>query len=857
MAAVGRRLQHTVQEAEQVLMPTTASSATSPPCIPLDCNGKSGLPCSLAQAMEALQRYRSGCMAAMLELDALHQRCPSVSSASTPTDETVDPTILCSPIRSTRQTMTSEGDGAGTSLSSLTDAAQLYHRYELMKARLADTLAAQSAYMQEIELRQQLREREGVMGEYLWSARLLVEQEAAERTHLISLWAYFITSALERRTVPEARASAAAISSAAASHLPEQNVVPLHDLHDEKMRTHALLHEQQRELQQAQERAMAQLLARHDAEKAALEAHLRAALEETAQSQHRLSEVRQELLAAQSVICETKRRAGATYDGLHQQLKDTTKKMWQLQLANDHLDAKARVLERELEELRLSRSLMRGNQGDETAAASAEDGSGLVSCSPVSAVYPSNSCVGDHGDHRRSNIRDARYGQPFQSSDDASTHSVAGGGRRGGNAQSVSDGVWVAYEERSSLWESATPLKQLPLTSSLSSVRPLTAARWTREPQRRDSIPRSPIINLARPHGSSPVAVSATSTATGTGMNAIHMSEDSAVHVFAANTHRRKPTLVAGAVGDGDNGTISGNGQQPFERTMSPARHLSLDCSPVKKPSASAALSHGEPLHLMGEAAAHPAHTVAAELDHQLQSATHNDASRERRHLAEISLTASAQAEVTEPPRNATPPVHGVLEAIPAHSQISSPTECRDQYPPSLAVAHGARHMANGSGTKTETDATVNGGGDDEGLQASLLSLCSSSVSGSRARLEAARRDILRHTERLEQEVQAVTSRYDAARRQRRREKDTLRVNASVHSASNSPSTSEPRDDGGQHAGGSNAETEALHRALEELHIAQQEDDDELERYYADVNQKRLMLERCLFLVDEKLSSLS
>ncbi|KAG5504011.1 hypothetical protein GH5_04871 [Leishmania sp. Ghana 2012 LV757] len=837
-AAPGRRLKHTAQEAEQILMPITASTAATSPSMPLDDNGGGGRTCTLAQAMEAVQRHRSGCMAAMPERGALQQRLLSVSSASTPTRETDSPAFLCSPIPSVHRRTASEGDDGGTPTSSLGDAAQLHHRYRLMKARLADTVAAQSAYMYELLLQQQLREREGVMGEYMWSTRLLVEQEAAERAHLISLWAYFIASASERRTAPKAGAGTGPIYSAAARtlHTPAATSLSQLSTHDSATasrvaaQSEVLLQDLHGANVRAQESAVAQLTARHDAETTALESRLRAALEEAARSQRCLTEVKRELAAAQSATCETQRCAGVTYDGLHQQLKDTTKKMWQLQLANDHLDAKARVLERELEELRLSCSLMRGCRGGgETASAAAEEANGSVSLSPIGAAFSSNGCAGNHS-----------------------------GGPKGGNPQLVNPGVWVAYEQRSSLWGSTTPRKQLSLASSPSSVRALTAARWTREPQRRDSTPRSPIINLTHTQGSSLVAASATSTTTGTGVNASHMSEDSAVHVFTANTHQRKPPPVAGAVRAGDNGSASSNQQQPFERTMSPACQLSLGRSPVTRPSVSATLSHGRPRQGVEGAEPHPEDVKVAVTDKKLDSVTHDDSSREQQNAATTSPNASAQAEVSMSLRSATPPLPVTLAAVSTRSPAPSTTTCSRRYSPRLTAVHDVRSMASDQGTESETDDVVAQGGDKGGLQSSLVSLCSSPTAcGSRARLETLRRDILRHVERLEQEVQVVTSRYDAARRQRRRERDTLRVNASVHSASNSPATSEPRDDGGRYASSVNADTEALDRALEVLHIEQQEDDDELERYYADVNQKRTTLKRCLLLVDDKLSVLS
>ncbi|CBZ34508.1 hypothetical protein, unknown function [Leishmania donovani] len=886
VAAVCHRLQHTVQEAEQILVPATASAASAPSSTPLDQNSSGGLPCTLAQAMDALQRYRSGCMAAMLELDALQQQHGlSASSTPPPTGEAEDPTILCSPIQSVHGRTAHEEDDADTSPPSLTDAAQLYRRYHLIKAHLNDTVAAQSAYMQEITLQQQLREREGVMCEYMWTARLLVEQEAAERAHLVSLWAYLIASAPERPTASNARAgtgfkpTAAArmlhtlataappppepaklASYVAAAPLPQppthgdtaaarlaaQNESLLHDLHHSNERTYALLHEQQKGLQEAQERALAQLVARHDAEKSVLEARVRAAQEAAAQSQHRLTEVKQALAAAQSATCEMQRCAGLTYDGMHQQLKDTTKKMWQLQLANDHLDAKARVLERELEELRLSPSSVRNGQGGNgTASSAAEQASGLASLSAAGAAYSSNGCARNDGGSRTGSVTNVRHGQPPASSRRASAQRAAGGGRRGGKAQSVSPGVWCAYEERSGLLTSATPVKQLSLGSSLSSGHALAATRWTQELQHGNAHPRSPFIRMAHSHGSSLLVVSANSTTTDTDENASNMNEHDAAYAPTSNTNQWRPPSVTGKVGDDDKDSISSSRHRLFERTLSPARQLSLDRTPAQQSSVAAA--------------AYPLCVEASEIDSERDSVAHSDPSRAQPNAARHCSSASAQTNAAESLRSATPRLGGVPATSSGRLQAPSDTAYDGGHPPPLTVPHDMDNLTNGERATAKSAAAVAEGEEVE-LQPSLASVCSSPIaSGSLARLEAVRRDILRHAERLEREVQVVTSRHDAARRQRRRERDTLRVNASIHSGSNSPATSEPRNDEGRDTGvghADDADSEALNRALEELHIEQQEDDDELERFYAHVNQKRMELERCLRSVEDRLASL-
>ncbi|CBZ27444.1 hypothetical protein, unknown function [Leishmania mexicana MHOM/GT/2001/U1103] len=829
VAAVCRRLQHAVQEAEQILVPATASAASASSTIPLDQNGSDGLSCTLAQVMDALQRYRSGCMAAMLELEALQQQQQqqqgfSASSASLPAGEAEDPTILCSPIQSVHRRTANDGDNVDTSPPSLVDAAQLYRRYHLIKAHLDDTLAAQSAYMQEVTLQQQLHEREGVMCEYMWTARLLVEQEAAERAHLVSLWTYLIASAQDRRTASNAHAAAAppqqppTHSETAAARLTAQNESLLRDLHRSEERTYALLCEQQKGLQEAQERALAQLVARHDAEKRALEARVHAAQEAAAQLQHRLTEVKQELAAAQSATCETQRCAGLTYDGMHQQLKDTTRKMWQLQLANDHLDAKARVLERELEELRLSHSLVgNGQGGNGTASSAAEQARGSASLS-------------------------------------------AGGGRRGSKAQSVSPGVWFAYEERSGLLTRATPVKQLSLGSSLSSEHPPVATRWTRELQHGDSHPPPPFIRMTHPHGSSVLVVSANSTTTDTNGNALHMIEHSTAYAPTSSTHQWRPPSVPGKVRDDDKGSISSSRHRLFERTPSPVLQLSLDRTPAQQSSAAAALSYGGPRQDLEDAAAYPPCVEASEMDKERDSVAHNDPSRAQQDAAKHFSSASAQRNEAESLRSATPRLDGVPATSSGHLQAQPNTAYDDGHPPPLTVPHDVGDLTSEERTTAKSAAAAAAEGEEVGLQPSLASVCSSPIaSGSRARLEAVRRDILRHAERLEQEVQVVTSRHDSARRQRRRERETLRVNASIHSGSNSPATSEPRDDEGRRTSvghADDADSEALNRALEELHIEQQEDNDELERFYAHVNQKRMELERCLGSVEDRLAAL-
>ncbi|XQJ27343.1 hypothetical protein NXY56_003337 [Leishmania guyanensis] len=859
VAAVCHRLQHTVHEAEQILMPVTASAATASSSVPLNCNSSDRFTCTLVQAMDALQRYRTGCMAAMLELDYLQEHHFSVSSGAPLVGETEEPTTLCSPIRSARRSAANEVDKAGTLTSSPIDAAQLHHRYRVMRARLAETLAGQSAYMQEITLQQQLREREGVMGEYMWSTRLLVEQESAERAHLASLWAYFIASAPERWTASKARAGTGLKSSAAvrvpqipatavppppeeakdasyavaaplpqpstyggdeAARLVEQNKALLRDLYHSKERTCVLLHEQQKGLQEAQECALAQLIARHDAEKAALETRVYAAQAAAAQSQHRLTEVKEELAAVQSSRRETQRCTGLTYDGMHQQLKDTTKKMWQLQLVNDHLDAKVRVLERELEEMRLSRSPVRRRQGgNETLFSAVEQASRSASRSTTGAVHPSNGCSSSHGTGRSSGVNNAHYERPFALSRRASTDSAAGHGCRDVNSHLVGPGVWTAYEERSSLLTRATPVMQ----HENSSLRP-------------------PITHVTYPHGSSLAAVSATSITTGTDMNVSHMSEGGTAHAPRLCTHQRNFPSATRAAGDGDNDSTSSGRHRRFERTVSPPRQLSLDRTPIPQPSV-----------------AYPPYAEEAETDNEFDSIAYDDPSRGEQNAVKRYPTASAQTNVAESLRSAIPRPPGGPATISTHSQPSSDAKCDGWYPPPLAVPHGLDSLKSGEGTANKTHVVVAEGEEGE-LQPSLASLCSSpTVSNSRARLEALRRDILRHAEQLEQEVQAVTSRYEAARRQRRRERETLRVNVSVHSASNSPSTSEPRDDEGRQTVVVNvvdADSEALNRALEVLHIEQQEDDDELEHYYADVNQKRLKLERCLCSIEDKLAAL-
>lgn len=900
VAAVCRRLQHTVQETEQILVPAIASAASASSSTPLDENGSEGLPCTLAQLMEALQRYRSGCMAAMLELDALQQQ-PGfpASSAPSPTGEAEDPTILCSPIQSVHRRTAHEGDDADTSPPSLMDAAQLDRRYHLIKAHLDDTLAAQSAYMQEITLQQQLREREGVMGEYMWTARLLVEQEAAERAHLVSLWAYLTASAPKRRTASNARAGAGLkptaaartlhtlatavppppeparlVSYAAAAPLPQppthgdtaaarlaaQNESLLHDLHHANERTYALLHEQQKYLQDAQERALAQLVARHDAEKSALEERVHAAQEAAAQSQHCLTEVKQALAAAQSATCEMQRCAGLTYDGMHQQLKDTTKKMWQLQLTNDHLDAKTRVLERELEELRLSPSWVRNGQGGNgTTSSAAEQASGLASLSTTGAAYSSNGCARNDAGSRTRSVSTVCHGQLSASSRHASAERAASGGRRGGKVQHVSPGVWCAYEERSGLLTSATPVKQLSLGSSLSSGHALAVTRWTQELQHRNAHPRSPFIRMTHPHASSLLVVSANSTTTNTNENASHMIEHDAAYAPTSSTHQWRPPSATGKVGDDDKDSISSSRNRLFARTLSPARQLSLDRTPVQQSSVATALSYGGPRQDLEDAAAHPSCVEASEIDNERDSVAHDDPSQVQPNAARHCSSASAQTNAAESLRSATPRLNGVPATSSGYVQAPSDTAYNCGHPPPLTAPHDMDNSTSGERATAKFAATV-AEGEEVALQPSLASVCSSPIaSGSRARLEAVHRDILRHAERLEREVQVVTSHYDAARRQRRRERDTLRVNASIHSGSNSPATSEPRNDEGWHTGvvhADDADSEALNRALEELHIEQQEDDDELERFYAHVNEKRMELERCLRSVEDRLAAL-
>ncbi|GET88955.1 hypothetical protein, unknown function [Leishmania tarentolae] len=777
VASVCHRLQHTVQEAEQILVPSTTSAATALSSSPLDQNRGRGSSCTLAHAMNALQRYRSGCMTAMLELDALQQlpHSPSGSSAFPLTGDTEHSTFLCSPAPSMHQSRANEGHDAGTSPPGLMDAAQLYHQYQLIKARLDDTLASQSAYMQTVTLQKQFSERERVIEEFMWAARLLVEQEAAERAHLVSLWKYLMAPALKRRTSfnacagtgLERTASArvlhtlptavlppetAQLSSytAAAARLAAQNEALQRDLHHAKERTHVLLQEQQKDLQEAHKRSLAQLVVRYDAEKSALEAHVHAAKEEAAKLQHRLTEVKQEVAAAQSAACETQRCAGLTYDGMHRQLKDTTKRMWQLQLANDHLDAKARVLERELEELRWNHSLGQSRQGGNgTASPTVEHARASASRSDAGAEYVSNGCARSDG-----------------------------GGRRGGNAQSVSPGVWCAYEERSNLLASATPVKKLPLCSSLSSGHALSATRRTQDLQHGNSPPSSPFIHMNHPHGSSPAVVPIDSITTGTNDNA---------YAPTLNTDQRNPPSVTSKMEGDGKGSIGSSRHQLFERTLSPVHQLSLDRTPAQQSSVAEALSYGWPHQDLEGAEASPSCTNESTIGNQYDSVAHMGPSRAQPAAAGHFSSATAQASVAESLGSAIPRLDGTSATISADLQAPLDTECDGKYPNDVSNLTGDERTA------TTTTSVMEG--EERELQSSLASMCSSPMrSGSRARLEAVRRDILRYSQRLEQEVQVVTSRHDAARRQRRRERETLRVNASIHSASNSPATSEPRD---------------------------------------------------------------
>ncbi|KAK7194147.1 hypothetical protein NESM_000328300 [Novymonas esmeraldas] len=723
VAAVCRRLEATVEETEQILMrvvgPTAdmvggpAPQSSSHRDHAVSNVGGDGLACSSAQAMDALVRYRSGCMAAMLELDALQRHhhnninnsnnnTPAATSPQPP--PTNDPQRCSIPLQPTAQSRDAEVVAA------------LQERCTYLEARVTDTLATQAAYVRAVALQQQHREQEGVMGEYMWTARLLVEQEAEERAQLQALWAYLAASA----PPPRWSAATAAVAplppplppssphgSTAAARLTTQNEALLRELHHTKERTRVLLQEQQRDLQAAQERALANLISRHAAEMAALEARAAQAAHRAADdAQRRRSGVEQESTAAASTNASSS-SADSLVDSLQQQLKEATKKMWRLQLANDHLDAKTRVLERELEELRECRSPVRRRE----RSGSVTEQPGV---SPHRAALALPRPALQLGGRDASN--DVRYGQPLAASRRSSANS----------AQAVLPCVWAAYEERRGL--------------------PSHSARWASEtpPQQQQQSreggapPRAPVIN-------------------------------------AAADRSRGGHHVPGA----------------FERSMSPVRQLSLDRTPAAVEDA----------------------TTTAEAPH--------------------SPSASAQTDASDSLRSGA-------------------------YPPPPSALHGMGVSA------ADTDLEEEEEEHDESLAAS--SCTSPTASGSRARLEAVRRDILRHAERLELDVQAVTCRYDSARRQRRREKDTLRVNASVHSASNSPAASEPRDDARRHVGADGAvdgvdgadddDDASLNCALEKLHVEQQEDDDELERYYADVNQKRAELERCLHVVEEKLASL-
>ncbi|KPA79161.1 hypothetical protein ABB37_05665 [Leptomonas pyrrhocoris] len=828
------------------------------------------------QTLEAVQRYRSGCMSALTELHAIQRH---VSAPSTRTHSAEVP--------------------------------QLQRNYRLLEARLSEALGVQAAYMKEVATQQRQRERDGVVGEYMWTTRLLVEQEAAERVHLGKLYDYVTSTAplqLQNnhrdRGDKELRKDSTSANppptssgfrtptrtrrppqgDGAVLRLTAEKEALLLELQQQSSRTETLLQAQMRDLQAAHARALAQMVARHEAERSVWETR-------SHETEKLVQELQQECACQQGELrrCHDQRReaqqyATITHDGLQQQLKDTTKKMWQLQLANDHLDAKARVLQRELEELRVGRSPI---QARPTTPSRPPPSESLASLSENDALHrkeerpratkptPAACLIGVPAAARmtqatktatsvprisrlpdpplRRTTDDVRHGDPLRRSNHEDGNRKAA--RDNTMAEEAEEGtvdpsVWLAYDARS-LVSGTTPTRS-------------DGRRYAWGEVRRASLPSFPVSNIPFAQRSSAVGDAAEADFS-------YMSEDPTGYASTeVHSHMSAMTAAAAAAATGDESQGSGvrYSPLPLSHTASAQRQLSLERTPVVVPPQRVPHSShdesfintathdvevdtddddNEPISSYEEEenegeegrvspprqASHPAQKLRRQQPPQFSSSGEADI-EERGGGRGVPFTRSRSSPHMAPLAASTPP----SSRSRANSDVGEGGEADDVCPP-LTAPHGA--VGN----------TSQGGRSSKGSETAAEEEDSSTVlppSSSRAWLENARREVLQHMAALESEVQEVTARHDAAQRQRRRERDIIRVNAtSLHTSPVAKKHGGDEEDGSGNASDVDC-------ALEQLHIAQQEDDDELAQYYAEVNHKRGELERCLRVVGERLA---
>ncbi|KPI86032.1 hypothetical protein ABL78_4901 [Leptomonas seymouri] len=890
VAAVCQRLEHAMQETESILMRLASTSSSSPsflftsrcqspltvshspitdPCVPTP-----------AQTLEAVQRYRSGCMSALLELRALLSQAP--------TDRTPCPAKAMAAAASSFNTGHHPDNEAyeeqrtqktlvpmSSANAQAAEVSQLQQKYHLLEARLSEVMAAQGAYMEDVAAKQRQRERDGILGEYMWAARLLVEQEAAERMHLTQLCAYVLSSVdaqtwtthhdrSRQRRMKNASAgpprpapgvsatmqTSTSTADAAVARLTAEREVLQRELSQQGSRTQSLLQAQMRDVQAAHERALAQMVARHEAEKNTWKARLDEAENAVEEQRQRCASLADDLSRSQHQRHEAQLYATITHDGLRMQLQDTTKKMWQLQLANDHLDAKARVLQRELEEMRMSPAPVRNQPSMPTLPQSAavpqcneaplsdehmratkpsatSELIGVPSAArmarvattpkPASAQLPVSSnnsptsvpCIPRLPDPpRRRTMDDIRHGDALCLSIDNNSCEKA---KRDEEEATVNPSVWLAYDERS-LASSTAPTKteglryahhvaDAPVSST--SVASVNYA-WsdgrhssTTARHRSFACPSPPVSNnssVKRTSASAPV--SSVFRGDAVGVNVSYMSEGPTTCV---STEARSHMSTSMAAAAGGRSQRSCSHQSPPPQHRSPTqRQLSLDRTPVTAPP--------QPAHLYIRDEPHP----AQQLRHLKPSRPSSD---------ETTSEEGAQSTRSSPLPHTAPLAASTTSSPRAHNNLEMVND------DSLSLPLPAPHGAAGEDCTTTS------------LQTS-----------SRERLESVLRELRHHTEVLEREVQTSTARHDAAQRQRRRERDIIRANATPLPARSTADAHGGDDDSGN--------TSDVDRALERLQLAQQDDDIALAQYYAEVNRKREKLEQCRRAVEEKLASL-
>jgi hypothetical protein len=997
VVAVCQRLEQTVQETELILMRVASTTTAAQPRLAGPDSVMVWLdkprhpltdPCTPtpAQMLDAVQRYRSACMAALVELHhILNNALLDVTMSSTRSDpqhthhhhgdgcsenDNKEDMRLAYPVAGTVTGTASAGSHAA-------ELAQLQRRYCTLEDHLSDVLAAQAAYVNEVAARQHQRERDGVMGEYMWATRLLVEQEAAERVHLARLYAYVsssirgsrggsvtcsghegaVTAATALSPAPEgAPAATTTITSAAQvrTHRPSaqddaavarlmaEKEALLVELSQQSSRTQSLLSAQMRDVQAANERALAQMAARHAAEKNVWASRLAEAREEVDTLRRQCAESQQRLDHAQMQRREAQQYASLSEAGLRQQLKDTAKRMWQLQLANDHLDAKMRMLQRELEEARGSTSPTqrrtpstspppsqhqlqqgaadRSQQDNEGNANHERCGTATTISAPALIGVPAAARMSratttpppsgtprsarnsvplrsiprlPDPPLRRRSLDDVRRDDPrWQRTSDSHVDDEA----------TVSPSVWLAYDERNLLSGTTPTRSERPSYTDRTRDMPASAntrtsvthawgdARFSWTTTDTTSMTRRSSALQAFPVWTSASAKRTAAAGEGVvspnphrgdaAVNVSYMSEGSPTgHVSVGTPSLVSATAVAAAATTvGDRNDISSKVSDALQQLRgAPARRqLSLDRTPATIPPHPVSVdSHGDSLSA--------ASAVSVGVEEEVPLTYRDDGDEDDEAVEETGeaseeqqnyhLTYHCPHEQPVPPRpsgrrkavsasavpssrsSPSPHVAPLASSTPPSSRTHVNSDLEDDDDnvcPPLTAPHGAAavttsHSNSSTITKRSDTGEDNDDGDYEEGEEGGDSIATLTPSA-RGRLENVRREILHHMELLEADVQAVTARHDAAQRRRRRERDMIRVNAaSLHSSPAAEQTN-------QTVGGGAGDTSDVDRALEQLHIAQQEDDDHLSQYYTDVNQKRGELARCLRVVEEKLA---